>query len=112
MKSKVRRITVDDEQYVWSAVETEWDTVLIKVWAAGDKRSPWFSVEKSFLDPWLNFKELANGEMARVGESAMPVTPRRIASLVKEVKRRNYRSSANRPIQLKINSRGLLEEAS
>ena len=73
VKSKVRRITVDDEQYVWSAVETEWDTVLIKVWEAGDKRSPWFSVEKSFLDPWLNLKELANGEMARGGEAQCPL---------------------------------------
>ncbi|TDR14635.1 hypothetical protein C8D91_2943 [Marinicella litoralis] len=55
MKSKIRKITVESNQYIWAVSEKEWHTVTIKVWVEGHKRNHWFEVLKKFDDPWINF---------------------------------------------------------
>jgi hypothetical protein len=44
MKSKVREIVVDSHSYIWAVTERDWHTVNIKVWAKGNRRTPWFEV--------------------------------------------------------------------
>jgi hypothetical protein len=70
MKSKVRNIVIDNEKFVWSVTEIDWNYVCIKVWAKGVKAQPWFQVKKRFDDPLGNFT---------------PVTPKLVAWLITKI---------------------------
>ena len=109
MKSKIREINVDSCTYVWRVTELDWHTIRLKVWIKGNKKFPWFIVEKKFDDPWINFPELCKGKIKSDIESSTPVTPGLVAAYIKELKRQKMESSGNAPIFLKTNSDGGLE---
>jgi len=109
MKSKVRNISVGDDQFVWGVTEQDWQTVNIKVWKKGNKRIPWFEVLKKFDDPWINCLELSKSEMVSDKESSTPVTPSLIAAYIGEVKRQDWQAKENMPIYLKTGKQGNLE---
>ncbi len=95
---------------MWGVNELDWYTVRIKVWIDGNKRIPWFEMQKKFDDPWINFQEVSKGELVSNEEDSTPVTPSLVAAYIQEVKRKGWVANTNEPIFLKTNSSGGLEE--
>lgn len=80
MKSKTRKISVDGSAFIWSASETEWNCVLVKIWIAGAKRNPWITINVEFHNPW-NFIGLVTDK--NIGNLQFkPVTPGAIARII------------------------------
>lgn len=77
MKSKVRKILVEDREYNWAVSEIDWDRVLLKVWVSGNKKCPWFTTEKRFKNPWYFIGQINKENTERF--QFEPVTPKQRA---------------------------------
>ena len=109
MKSKVRKIIVEDREYSWAVSEIDWDRVLLKVWIHGVRRCPWFTTEKRFHNPWY-FIGLINEENFAKFQFE-PVTPKHVAAAISIV-RKAYGDPAGdfKTLTLRIESDGKVKK--
>jgi len=84
MKSKIRKIVVNNKIYVWSVSEIEWDLVCLKVWANGVISMPWFTLNYTFHNPWHLIGQIQTEEIAEKCQ-LNPITPKVVAEAIKFV---------------------------
>ena len=82
--AELRLIRVDGQRYRWRVVELDERAVLLRVWHDGHKRQPWFEVEVPFDNPWYLIGMI--NEQNRDRLALQPVTPGRVAALVRAVR--------------------------
>ncbi|AZZ90636.1 hypothetical protein EUZ85_07855 [Hahella sp. KA22] len=81
MNSRTRLITVNDIRYVWLVDEVEWNLLRLKVWREGEKRAPWFTLDRDMNIPWRFSPEIA----ATTPDTPFSVTPKLVAEAIRQV---------------------------
>jgi len=110
MKSKIRKIVVEDKEYNWAVSEIDWDRVLLKVWINGIKKCPWFTTEKRFNNPWHFIGQINEENIEKF--QFEPVTPKHVAAAINLVRKEFGDPEADfKTLSLKIESDGNVEKS-
>jgi len=111
MKAKLRKINVDNKDYLWNVSVDEdaanMDYILLKVWIPGKKQHPLFTVRYRYNIPWLFYGEIISANTLEQQENLKnylqlePLTPKKVAEIIRsstellEKKHSDYSLSKN-----------------
>jgi hypothetical protein len=116
MKTKLRKICVNDTNFLWNVVRDDdalaYEFVSLRIWIPGQKAHPWVTIHYRYHDHWLFCGKIvtATFEEARKYFQLEPVTPKKVSELIamsmKQLKEKYADSSINQNVHFNLSDHG------
>jgi hypothetical protein len=114
LKSNLRKIQVENQQFRWLVKPVSVEMVLIRIWIEGKKSAPWIEVNFSFHNLWYFYGEIITHQGAQ--EDLLkhfqlePVKPKIVAEIIAQAKSRYQIEEAFKTRFFELDKNGKLVE--
>ncbi|NEO88218.1 MAG: hypothetical protein F6J87_28765 [Spirulina sp. SIO3F2] len=89
MKSKIRKIVVENLDFKWNVKHLSPDYIALRLWFQENRALPWAQVRVRFDNPWLHYGELLvcvdRGIDVQNVFQLEPMTPKRVRSIIQQI---------------------------